>query len=183
MRAIKFTDDMVRAILEGKKTQTRRPITKITGIGQVTCFQQSDTPGYDWIMRDSRLRWNDFRHEDLLKRFPWGKIGDCIYVQEAWSMDGNARHIYRATSPDCTDGWHSSSTMSEGQSRLTLRIKSVRVERLWEIRSDDAIKEGFLERSPIDDFFIRWNGIYGKGPFRWGENPWVWVIDFEKESV
>ena len=168
MRAIKFTDDMVRAILEGKKTQTRRPVKNYEFYGCLT----GDCP------HDHK----DQCAKELSDQCPFGRVGDRIYVQEAWSIDTNARHIYRATSPDCTDGWHSSSTMSEGQSRLTLRIKSVRVERLWEIRSDDAIKEGFLERSPIDDFFIRWNGIYGKGPFRWGENPWVWVIDFEKES-
>ena len=75
-RPISFNGGMVRAILEGRKSVTRRPIKQIVGIGDVTQFGPSDTPGYDWIMRDRRILWNDLTQSELLTRCPYGVPGD-----------------------------------------------------------------------------------------------------------
>lgn len=83
-RPILFSGSMVRAILDGSKTQTRRKITSITKRGPVTEFQPSTTPGYDFIMRDKRMLWNDFTTTDLLVRCPYGVPGDRLWVREAW---------------------------------------------------------------------------------------------------
>ena len=88
-RPIIFSGEMVRAILDGRKTKTRRPITHVKKIlgGAVTEFQESDTPGYDFIMRDKRKCWNDLRKEDLLRRCPFGQVGDRLWVREAFCLE------------------------------------------------------------------------------------------------
>ena len=171
MKPILFSDEMVRSILDGRKTQTRRPV--------------KNYEFYSCLTGDCPHDHKDQCAKDLSEQCPFGRVGDRLWVREAFTKLVPGEHIiYRANYKDPNGiKWSSSSTMSEGQSRLTLRIKSVRVERLWKIRSDDAIKEGFSDPSPLDAFFDCWNSIYGKGPFRWGNDPFVWVIDFEKESV
>lgn len=84
-RPILFNGPMVRAILDGRKTQTRRKVTNVRGIGQVTDFGLCDTPGYAWQMRDRRARWNELRAADLLKRSPCGIVGDRLWVRETWA--------------------------------------------------------------------------------------------------
>lgn len=89
MKSILFNDEMVRAILDGRKTKTRRPITHVKKIlgGAVTEFQESDTPGYDFIMRDKRKCWNDLRKEDLLRRCPFSQVGDLLWVRETFCLE------------------------------------------------------------------------------------------------
>lgn len=84
-----LSDEMVRAILDGRKTETRRPITRVRGIGKVGEFQPSSTPGYDWIMRAEKTAlWNDFKTADLLARLPFGAVGDTLWVREAHMLTG-----------------------------------------------------------------------------------------------
>ncbi|MBU2537257.1 MAG: hypothetical protein KKH22_02380 [Proteobacteria bacterium] len=81
-RPILFSAPMVKAILDGSKKQPRRIVNRVAKIGQVTEFQKSETPGYDWIMRNSRMLWNDLKHADLLARCPYGQPGDHLWVRE-----------------------------------------------------------------------------------------------------
>lgn len=84
-RPILFSAPMVGAILDGRKTQTRRIINRVNGIGIVTEFQRSNTPGYDWCMRDNRMHWHELTNAELLEGCPYGKPGDRLYVKEsAW---------------------------------------------------------------------------------------------------
>ena len=94
MKSILFNDEMVRAILDGRKTKTRRPITHVKKIlgGAVTEFQESDTPGYDFIMRDKRKCWNDLRKEDLLRRCPFGQVGDLLWVRETFCLESQVEY-------------------------------------------------------------------------------------------
>src|SRR6185312_1413488 len=87
-KPILFSAEMVRAILSGSKSQTRRVINRVNGIGPVTEFQRSDTPGYDFIMRDREMRWNDLRAADAVKRSPKGQRGDRLWVQESYRIEG-----------------------------------------------------------------------------------------------
>lgn len=84
-RPILFSGPMVRAILEGRKTQTIRPITRLHGFGQVHDFQRADTPGYDWAFRDRGGRWNEVDDTRLRQQFcPFGVAGDQLWVRETF---------------------------------------------------------------------------------------------------
>jgi hypothetical protein len=144
---------MVRAILDGRKTQTRRVVKRIAGIGEVTEFQRSDTTGYDWIFRDKRSLWNDLTNSELVDRCPCGYVGQRLWVRETWATDG----VYDDTRPSLLDEfvepfyrasgesagrWRLSIHMPRWASRITLEITNVRVERVQYISEADAIAEG-----------------------------------------
>ncbi len=97
-RPILFRDWEVRATMDGRKGVFRRTITYVNRIGEVTEFQRSDTKGYDWIMRDREMRWNDLRHADIISRSRYGVPGDRLWVREAWcqKLDDDARFVYNA---------------------------------------------------------------------------------------
>jgi hypothetical protein len=81
---ILFSGDMVRAILDGRKTQTRRIINKAKGYKSLSEFQPSDTPGYDFTFRRPDLCWCDYSLQDLLKLCPYGERGDRLWVRESF---------------------------------------------------------------------------------------------------
>ncbi|MBS0424575.1 MAG: hypothetical protein JSR71_09190 [Proteobacteria bacterium] len=94
-RPILFSAPMVRAILDGRKTQTRRIINRVNGIGLITEFQRSDTPGYDWSMCDKRIHWHELTNAELLERCLYGKPGDRLWVRESfWSDNETCDHEY-----------------------------------------------------------------------------------------
>jgi hypothetical protein len=97
-RPILFRDWEVRATMDGRKGVFRRTITYVNRIGEVMEFQRSDTKGYDWIMRDREMRWNDLRHADIISRSRYGVPGDRLWVREAWcqKLDDDARFVYNA---------------------------------------------------------------------------------------
>ena len=123
-KSIPFNAAMVRALLEGRKTQTRRPLS-IIGHDVFSQFGVSDTPGYDWCFRDEDLRWHEFRNDELLKRL-WYQTGDRLWVRE-----GNK---------------------PRAASRLTLIVTDVRVQRLQDISESDAIAEGATFRNSCSGF-------------------------------
>lgn len=83
-RQILFSGPMVRAILEGRKTQTRRVVTDVLGIGRIHDFGRSDTVGYQWQMRDRRGLWNELRTDGLVERCPYGQPGGRLWVRETF---------------------------------------------------------------------------------------------------
>ena len=169
-RPILFSAPMVRAILEGRKTMTRRPI-KILRFGQITEFGKSNTPGYDWHFRDKRMSWNDMRHSEILALCPYGQPGQKLWVREAFATDllrpeprkakgpcewGNP--IYRATfgamlNPQCEgySRWKPSIHMPRWASRITLEVTNIRLERLQAITEADAQAEG-VESFPLQGY-------------------------------
>jgi hypothetical protein len=82
---ILFSAPMVRAILEGRKTQTRRVLTRLRKLGPASEFGRSDTPGYDWHFRDRSMLWNDISQRRLLASCPHGEIGHRLWVRETWA--------------------------------------------------------------------------------------------------
>lgn len=181
-RPIIFSAPMVRAILDGRKKQTRR-IVKLREFGR------SETRGYDFIFRDRRGLWNDYSVADLMRKVcPYGAPGDRLWVRETFGLPSpcrcgtceplNKKHVsYRAdyTGERFVDRWRPSIFMPRWASRITLEIVSVRVERLNNISEEDARAEGVADCAA---YKILWNKINGPGK-DWKSNPWVWVIEFK----
>lgn len=195
-RPILFSGQMVRAIFDGKKTQTRRIVKRVAGVGTVTNCEECDMPGY-FVMRDRRLLWNSFEHKDLVNRCPYGQVGDVLWVKEAFALNNDipvtdrysGNWIYRADySAKDVDRviWKPSIHMPRAASRILLKITGIRVERLQCISDFEAKCEGIP--SVFEDgvgvfgcklgFIKLWERINGAGS--WSENPVVWVICFRR---
>lgn len=196
-RPILFSGPMIRALIEGRKTQTRR-ILKIRGHKEFSEFGPSNTEGYDWHFRDAEMRWHDYRHADLLKRLRFA-VGDRLWVRETWTArmthgwtiaDARSRMcqeeiLYKADNGESLDGWWPSIHMPREFSRLTLIVTEVRVERLQDCSEADAVAEGckgFVSRdgedglSPQEEYRDLWDQINGAGA--WAQNPWIVAVSF-----
>ncbi len=180
---ILFSGPMVRAILEGRKTQTRR-VMKLEGYEGGNTYEN----------RDGDL-------VDVLHYCPYGRPGDLLWVRETWRVSiAGGFYVYRAdprkeeftkelARHDPSIHWHPSIHMPRRASRLTLRITAVRVQRLQEIADGDVAAEGVNwastrigndHGSPARDaFYHAWNAINAKHA-PWESNPWVWAITFER---
>lgn len=175
-RPILFSAPMVRAILAGTKTQTRRVVKPA---GAHTLFQfrgttaaaGADEPTGEWAWCGSERVVN--KHI----RCPYGKPGDRLWVRETWA----ARHAYDGHKPihiPALAQWHYAATEDRGgllwrpsihmprwASRITLEVTGVRVERLQEISEADALAEGVYDGAackcaePLD--FVRSCGTCG----------------------
>lgn len=184
-RPILFNGPMIRAILDGSKTQTRRavkppPTEQLYQISDSAEFAPSDPRD-----RDSP----DFARAILC---PYGTPSDRLWVRETWARhpdDGGI--LYRATDPGWDDNdygipWNPSIHMPRWASRLTLEVVSVRVERLQDITPDDAMHEGITAPMLNDSyttmcagFALLWDSINSKRVGRtWNDNPYVWVVSF-----
>jgi hypothetical protein len=183
-RPILFSGEMVRAILDGGKTQTRRIV------------KQQPTPdelaeGVRFTESGWLLYGREFRGHTI--RCPFGQPGDRLWVRETWAPipGGPATPengvIYRADEHAEKWLWRPSIHMPRWASRITLEIVTVRVERLWSISRGDAIAEGCPRRrdtggtSPVVWFSELWESINGQAS--WSINPWVWVIEFPRWEV
>lgn len=194
-RGIIFNEFEVRATLDGRKTQFRRPITKIVDKihgGNITEFGVTETKGYDFHFRDRRATWNDVRVGWVLSRCPFGSIGDCLYLREGicTDIDGNIRYRFDYSGAGIVTfatPWKSSTQMPRWASRLTLEITGVRVERLQEITLKDIVFEGLSEsvyehkpaQAAFDAYRNYWDSMFSKKGHPWDANPWVWVVDFK----
>lgn len=201
-RPILFSATMVRALLAGTKTQTRRVWKMPRG-----CDWYSELGGeregwfvdhgQPWWLHVSELRCPYGQPEDRLwVRETHAPQADCWGSWERWARgDGGIGPIihYAADSADkpFIDRWRPSIHMPRWASRITLEITGIRVERLQDISEADAIAEGCsLEcMSPAGDdsgsaiygpegYRALWESINGAGS--WDANPWVWVVDFKR---
>lgn len=198
-RPIIFNAEMVRAIQDDRKTQTRRIIKPKE-------FGPSDTKGYDWNFRDKRMLWNDVSTKYILDRCPYGIPGDRLWVRETWCLDYQGdRYHYKADGHDINlytyegvlvpgrSPWKPSIHMPRSLSRITLEITNVRVEMVQDISLDDCIAEGVggnfklgtydpQEPCPEPDelFSDLWDSINAKKGFGWDVNPGVRVIEFKR---
>lgn len=198
---------MVRAILEGKKTQTRRIVKPQPWYGG------SVPGGPHWAWPPGKDRYTERGISNRLPDFcPFGQVGDRLWVREAWGLGrtsycretGNVddfnfhrggvpsvlpsglSKIYRAD-PGWGDDpeqeyWRPSIHMPRWASRITLEITGVGVERIQSISGIDAQAEGITsvygQGADCSDFAHLWNEVCG--PNSWEANPWVWVIEFRR---
>ena len=176
-RGMIFNAEMVRAILDGRKTQTRRPVKFPILDRNLGC----------------ELAGNELAGELAAGNYlnsAFGKPGHRIWVRETWTResidaeDGSYSPDYRATANgQPLDGrWTPAIHMPRWASRILLEITDVRVERLRSMSQDDARAEGVIAASgPMEAglaFRELWDSIYGEES--WKANPWVWVIEFKR---
>jgi hypothetical protein len=202
-RPILFSGPMVRAILEGRKTQTRRIV------------KPQPTKDYVTLMPLSGELVGVTKHGGPIDNrgwlhCPYGKPGDRLWVRETWGkvhyegVDESPTIFYRADERDQERDeltrWRPSIHMPRWASRINLEVVSVRVERLQDISEEDAMSEGIesWEERGVDDaqdyyrdyvtgghvynakdsFRSLWQSI--NGPGSWEANPWVWVVEFKR---
>lgn len=198
-RPILFNDEMVRAILDGRKTQTRRSMKP-----------QPEKRGAFWEWGGAGWSLDHgvvpvVQGHSMSARCPYGQPGDRLWVREAHafvptSAYAHSEGVQQTINPHCrnqdtaaiyrqgwersTGGfrWRPSIHMPRWASRLLLEVTAVRVERLQDITEADAIAEG----GPVDSpcglatgwFADLWDKINGDDA--WGANPWVWVVEFQR---
>jgi hypothetical protein len=208
-RPILFSGPMVRAILDGRKTQTRRVIThEARGADRVRWIDNGQVwPGrrgetyVGWVAEVDALGGESGLHLPL--NCPYGKPGDRLWVRETF-LDGlsDRSDAERASREDVyyrADGeaheqfedhmdakWKPSIFMPRWASRITLDITNVRVERLQDISEEDALAEGVEAWSSSGNlatwkYQCLWDEINGK-KHPWDSGPWVWVIEFKRIS-
>lgn len=184
-RPILFSGEMVRAMLAGHKTQTRRALK--TQPLDVVPFE-GDEAGRKWVS----LMQRDPNHGGVFK-CRYGVPGGQLWVRETWRQTES--HIeYRAdmNNDGPADGsadlesirWRPSIYMPRALSRITLMITDLRVERVQDISDYDCHCEGVTlttndGENYRDDYKSLWDSINAKRGYGWDANPWVWVISFE----
>jgi len=182
-RPILFSAPMVRAILEGRKTQTRR-VVKISNPENAMRVEFSST---DFGVYRFDLYFPTHVRSETFP-CPYGQPGDRLWVRETWRDGIYDGPIYRADACKVTDEqlegtWKPSIFMPRWASRITLEITDVRVERLQEISEEDAKAEGVLRSGQTfrQSFNDLWGTIHAAdGPNGWSADPWVWVIEFKQ---
>ena len=205
---ILFSGPMVRAILEGRKTQTRRvikfPKHTYDPIGEASWIKSvHQDGGGNWVA------WSTAEPglaEFTKKAYPngegfkclYGVPGDRLWVRETFAeaghdlitykADGTTRQVDRELD-NKTSQWRPSIFMPRWASRITLEITSIGVQRLQDITEADAIAEGVtLPSNPVtmypgiyrDAYAHLWDSLNAKRGHSWATNPWAWVIEFRK---
>jgi hypothetical protein len=185
IKPILFNTEMVRAILDGRKTCTRRLVRFLPG----------ENPQWTGYIRDGLMLYNG-RNEPCIIKVPY-QPGDTLYVRETWCglpvneaghMRGHTIYYYKADGELRPKGWrgtwHPSIHMPKEAARIWLKVTDVRVERLQDMTDDDAEAEGCFDyTSTALGFFDVWDSTIKKSDldrYGWNANPWVWVIKFER---
>jgi hypothetical protein len=153
IKPILFNTEMVRAILDGRKTCTRRLVKPQPKSKLCYTFAGSDSNTWGYPNRTAHEIWgeefklpNDITEEELSKRWnPPYHTDDILYVRETWKKAPNGYYYYedwqRNDIADVTK-WHPSIRMPKEAARIWLKVTDVRVERLQEITDNECIKEG-----------------------------------------
>jgi hypothetical protein len=193
MKPIMMSTEDVQAVLEGRKTQTRRVVKEdrrgewaaVNGVrnnseygASVPCYLHRET-AVDDISRNIM--------------YPNYDVGDILWVRETWSPVQvlPKRYLYKADAENGGEGdglpirWRPSIHMPREAARLFLRVTDVRVERLQNISAEDCEAEGYFETAPVEPrprswFSEVWNARNAKRGYGWDSNPWVWVYTFER---
>lgn len=202
IKQILFNTEMVRAILMGQKTCTRRVVKGFIPDDAVWGYTAFTPKGYISCRGTFPVGYGE-----KFFKLPYQK-GDILYVRETWShpivpSDKN-RYVYRADEV-AEDGfkneahiWHPSIHMPKEAARIWLKVTDVRLERLWDIKIEGVKNEGiwddyktyseeYLEKLRTvaypKAFSKLWDSTIKKSDidhYGWDANPLVWVIDFER---
>ena len=192
VKPILFNTEMVRAILDGRKSCTRRLVKFLSG----------ENPKWTGYIKDGSMLYNG-RNEPCIRTQPY-QPGDILYVRETWCalpvneaghMRGHSVYYYKADRDLRPEGWrgnwHPSIHMPKEAARIWLKVTDVRAERLWEISADGIRNEGLSSAAvhcgdmeiALKEWEKLWNSTIPKKDidrYGWQANPWVWVIEFER---
>ncbi len=153
--SILFNTEMVRAILDGRKAETRR------------------------VIKPQPL----FHSSNIIETYQY-QPGDILYVRETWcrgSLDNQEeQYYYKADTNDFYCRWCPSIHMPRAAARIWLDVKDARIERLQDIDDDGVLAEGLQIGDPFDELWDSTIKKVERGEFGWDANPWVWVIKFER---
>ena len=203
IRPILFNGDMVRAILDGRKTCTRRVI-KPQWEECPHCKYVHNEYIYDKMAENVYCARCGYPLEPE-RRSPY-QLEDILYVRETWghpiSLKSDKQYVFRADKiaesgfENDSHIWHPSIHMPKEAARIWLRVTDVRVERLQDITAEQVVKEGTtgltmdliqssdeLKRHYDIPFAVLWDSTIKKADrnlYGWAANPWVWVIEFER---
>lgn len=201
IKPILFNTEMVRAILDGRKSCTRQ-----------ICKDANEyaVPDMDFYNADKRTyAVHNFANREHSEQLSTAERtcpicpGDILYVRETWgypiALNSNEQYVFRADEvaesgfKNDSHIWHPSINMPKEAARIWLKVTNVRVERLREIRAESALAEGadkyihtnggLDENMTITSFIGIWNSTIKKSGldrYGWDANPWVWVIEFER---
>jgi len=196
-RPILFSTPMVQAILDGRKTQTRRT----RGLNVIN--QNPNDWQFEWMGYACKLPWRFTQKSSVNKKSlkdrtfnqeaikcPYGQAEDILWVRETWNYDPhkNVTYVYKEQGENQSEKWKSPRFMPKEACRIKLEITGIRVERLHNISEEDACEEGtqnyYGVNAPYSTCKVRfsdlWDSINEKRGYGWDINPWVWVIEFEK---
>lgn len=203
-KPILFNTEMVRAILDGRKTATRRcikPRYREDEGGFQVCTNKAT--GEKWVEKQD---WDEGSFDEPRYINPPYQPGDILYIRETWerfdccSCEGDEHgncpkepkksvldkygcgcYMYRASDEIWGDAkWHPSIHMPKEAARIFLKVTDVEVERLQNIDDDGVVAEGLEIGAAFDEL---WDSTIKKkdlDKYGWEANPWVWVIEFER---
>lgn len=184
-RPILFNTEMVKVILDGRKTCTRRLVKFLPG----------KNPQWTGYIKDGLMLYNG-KNELCIRKAPY-QPGDILYVRETWcSAYGGEKYFYLADKLTNREErsllnyddvkWHPSIHMPKEAARIWLKVMEVRMERLQDIMKEEpgsncqVVKEGVRYGC---DFIAVWNSTIkesDRAVYGWDANPYVWVVEFER---
>lgn len=197
IKPILFNTEMVRAILDGRKTCTRRLVSSRQFLGMLPDKCKNAAP--DEFLKGKRMMFKpycDMTDAELIMtayKAPY-EPGDILYVRETWKKAPNGYYYYEDWQKDDiadVTKWKPSIHMPKEAARIWLKVTDVRVERLQEITSEQISREGVEVEYPHVlngeekryAFSTLWNSTIKKSDldrYGWNASPWVWVIEFER---
>lgn len=205
-RPILFNTEMVKSIFESRKTSTRRILKhdlyrpKWMGnfIDGEKVGRKKETIWTGFYKESDTFYIDDKKHIDgVYTKQPY-QVGDILWVRETWQESEcfdysiKNKYCYKANKIDeeiATEykiKWRPSIHMPRIAARMFLKVTDVRVERLQDMSIEDMLCEGIkatpgtIQPYPSERFKPLWDVIYTKQGYGWNENPYVWVIEFQK---
>jgi hypothetical protein len=208
MKPIIFSGSMIRAILDGRKTMTRRPLKPQPPKDVIEVFVWFAPSIPPEVKAEEGCYYRNERGLIFHSKCPYGIPGDRLWVKETWALakrydkypgskvpkKGREKIWYLADSPK--PSWcgrtRSSRFMPYWAHRIDLENENIRIEIVQEITEKDAKKEGMYASKTVQmgdgsdcftlPFQIKWENLYGiDNPNAWERNPWVWVIEFKSK--
>lgn len=201
---ILFNTDMVRALLDGRKTVTRRVVKPQPTGAHMVLDSDEEARTFDLLCGNGGEGGTFIDWAETVKAPYWP--GDILYVRETWAAwsrtEGLVPKLYYKADGNAPDSikWHPSIHMPKEAARLFLRVTDVRVERLQDIDYEGCKAEGIwddyktysekyhenLARMAYPRcFYELWDSTIKKADlplYGWAADPWVWVIEFERIS-
>ena len=191
MKPILFNTDMVKAILEGRKTFTRRAAFPEKDLRE---FPRPNNPDAWWYRGREYRSFRD-AFIDCKSKCKYRK-GDILYVRETWGLYHQEPNFY-VYKADSTPGdefdrdpgwkWRPAIHMPKEAARIFLRIKTIQLNRLRDMVLADVLCEGITEAEDYYETWDRWHAAWDstipladRDRYGWAADPWVWVISFEQ---